>query len=135
MMVGFAGTKISRKVSEHMKHEEDRKDLRKKARFDSLSKFSNLHPNGSRVAVEPLEVASETPGGIVIPEGAKDKPQRGLVVAVGNGRICENGGDIPVNFNIGDTVIFGAYSGIDMEVNGSTIKMLGENEVLAKIEV
>ncbi len=93
----------------------------------------NLRPLDDRVVIEPLAAEEMTAGGIVLPDSAKEKPQRGIVVAVGPGKILDNGERAELSIAIGDEVIYGKYSGSDLEVDGQEIKILRESEVLAKV--
>jgi chaperonin GroES len=92
-----------------------------------------LKPLDDRVVVEPMDAEETTAGGIVLPDTAKEKPQRGKVVAVGPGRLLDSGERCPVSVQVGDQVLFGKYGGTDLEVNGKDIKILRESDILAKI--
>ncbi|RMG37177.1 MAG: co-chaperone GroES [Planctomycetota bacterium] len=92
-----------------------------------------LNPLDDRVVVELVEAEETTPGGIVLPDTAKEKPQRGRVVAVGPGRLLDSGERCPVSVSVGDEVLFGKYSGTDVEVDGKELKVLRESDILAKI--
>lgn len=96
-------------------------------------KSIKLRPLEDRVVVEPSEAEETTAGGIVLPDTAKEKPQRGKVVSVGPGRLLDNGQRGSLSVTVGDTVIFGKYTGTDVEVNGKDMKILRESDVLAKI--
>lgn len=93
----------------------------------------NLRPLDDRVVVEPTEAEEMTAGGIVLPDTAKEKSQRGKVVAVGPGRLLEGGSRADVLVSVGDEVIFGKYGGHDIEVGDSTVKILRESDILAKL--
>ncbi len=93
----------------------------------------NLRPLDDRIVVEPLAAEEMTAGGIVLPDSAKEKPQRGIVVAVGPGRPLDNGERSVLSVVVGDEVIYGKYSGSDLEVDGSEIKILRESDILAKV--
>jgi chaperonin GroES len=93
----------------------------------------NLKPLDDRVVVEPMDAEETTAGGIVLPDTAKEKPQRGKVVAVGPGRLLDSGERCPVSVQVGDQVLFGKYGGTDLEVNGQEIKILRESDILAKV--
>ncbi|MDO5581669.1 MAG: co-chaperone GroES [Planctomycetia bacterium] len=99
----------------------------------SAKKNYNLRPLDDRVVVEPLAAEEMTAGGIVLPDSAKEKPQRGIVVAVGPGRVLDNGKRADLSVAVGDEVIYGKYSGSDLEVDGNEIKILRESDVLAKV--
>ncbi len=92
-----------------------------------------LKPLDDRVVVEPLEAEEKTPGGIVLPDTAKEKPQRGKVIAVGPGKLLDDGTRVPVPVEVGDEVIFGKYSGTEVEVDGKELKILRESDLLAKV--
>ena len=92
-----------------------------------------LRPLDDRIVVEPLEAEETTPGGIVLPDTAKEKPQRGKVLAVGPGRLMDSGKRTELSVAVGDEVIFGHYSGTDIELEGKELKILRESDVLAKV--
>lgn len=92
-----------------------------------------LRPLDDRVVVEPKEAEERTAGGIVLPDTAKEKPQRGTVLAVGPGKLQDDGKRSPVSVAVGDEVIYGKYSGSDIEVDGREVKILRENDILAKV--
>jgi chaperonin GroES len=93
----------------------------------------SLKPLDDRVVVEPLTAEEKTAGGIVLPDAAKEKPQRGKVVAVGPGRLLDNGERHPISLVIGDEVLFAKYGGTEIEVNGKEVKILRESDILAKV--
>jgi chaperonin GroES len=93
----------------------------------------NLRPLDDRVVVQPLEAEETTAGGIVLPDSAKEKPQRGKVVAVGPGKLLDNGVRAALSVSVGDEVIFGKYGGSEVEVDGVEYKILRESDVLAKL--
>lgn len=92
-----------------------------------------LNPLDDRVVVEPLSAEETTAGGIVLPDAAQEKPQRGTVKAVGPGRLLESGDRCAVSVEVGDQVLFGKYGGNDIEVEGVEVKILRESDILAKI--
>ncbi len=92
-----------------------------------------LKPLDDRVVVEPVEAEETTAGGIVLPDTAKEKPQRGKVLAVGPGRLLDNGERCAVGVEVGDEVLFGKYGGTDIEIDGKEVKILRESDILAKI--
>lgn len=92
-----------------------------------------LKPLDDRVVVEPMDAQTTTAGGIVLPDTAKEKPQRGKVKAVGPGRLLENGERCKVSLSVGDEVLFSKYGGTDIEVEGKEVKILRESDILAKI--
>ncbi len=93
----------------------------------------NLNPLDDRVVVKPLEAEETTAGGIVLPDAAKEKPQRGQVVAVGPGRLLDSGERSTLSVVVGDEVLFGKYGGTEIEVDGTEVKILRESDILAKI--
>jgi chaperonin GroES len=92
-----------------------------------------LRPLDDRIVVEPVEAEERTAGGIVLPDTAKEKPQRGTVLAVGPGKLLDNGKRGEVSVAVGDEVIYGKYSGSDIEIDGREVKILRETDVLAKV--
>ncbi|MGC8880360.1 MAG: co-chaperone GroES [Anaerolineae bacterium] len=94
----------------------------------------NLTPLGDRVIVEPLESEEVTPGGIVLPETAKERPQKGKVLAVGPGARDDQGKRIPIDVKVGDTVLYGRYSGTEVKIKDKKYLILRESDVLAVIE-
>ena len=99
----------------------------------SAKKNLNLKPLEDRIVVKPLDAEEKTAGGILLPDSAKEKPQRGVVVASGEGRLLDNGSRAEMNVAVDDEVIYGKYSGSDVEVDGEQYKILRESDVLAKI--
>jgi chaperonin GroES len=93
----------------------------------------NLRPMDDRVVVEPLAAEETTAGGIVLPDSAKEKPQRGTVVAVGPGKLLDSGHRGELSVAVGDLVIYGRYGGSDIEVDGREMKILRESDILAKV--
>lgn len=94
---------------------------------------TSLKPLDDRIVVEPMEAEETTAGGIVLPDSAKEKPQRGKVLAVGPGRLLDSGERCPVSLSVGDHVLFAKYGGTDIEVDGKDVRILRESDVLAKI--
>lgn len=92
-----------------------------------------VRPLDDRVVVEPLEAEEKTSGGILLPDTAKERPQRGRVVAVGPGKMLDSGERGPVSVEKGDEVLFGRYAGTDITVEGHEIKIMRESDILAKI--
>ena len=93
----------------------------------------NIYPLEDRVVVEPLAAEEMTAGGLFLPDSAKEKPQRGTVLAVGSGKLHDNGKRGEMGVAVGDEVIYGKYSGSDIEVDGREIKILRESDILAKV--
>lgn len=93
----------------------------------------NLRPLDDRVVVEPQEAEERTAGGIVLPDTAKERPQRGTIISVGPGKLLDNGSRGSLSVAVGDLVIYGKYSGTDIEVAGKDVKILREGDILAKV--
>ncbi|MBP1702214.1 MAG: groES [Chloroflexi bacterium] len=91
----------------------------------------NLKPLGNRVVIEPLESEEVTAGGIVLPETAKEKPQKGKVISTGPGDRDEDGKYIPMDVKTGDTVLFAKYAGTEIKVEGKKLLILRESDLLA----
>ncbi len=92
-----------------------------------------LNPLDDRVVVKVLDAEEKTAGGIVLPDNAKEKPQRGKVTAVGNGKLLPNGKRQTPTVKKGDEVIFGKYTGSDIKIDDEEYKVLRESDLLAKI--
>lgn len=92
-----------------------------------------IRPLDDRVVVEPVEAEETTAGGIVLPDTAREKPQRGKILAVGPGRLLDSGERAEMSVAVGDEVIYGKYGGTDIEVNGEEVKILRESDILAKV--
>lgn len=92
-----------------------------------------LQPLADRVVVDPIEHEEMTPSGIVLPETAKEKPQRGKVLAVGPGRL-EEGQRVPMDVKVGDIVIFARYAGTEFKLDDKKLLILGEKDILAKLQ-
>ena len=90
-----------------------------------------IQPMADRVVVEPLEETEEMRGGLYIPDTAKEKPQQGTVMAVGPGRVSEEGERIPMEVSEGDRVLYGKYSGTEVTVDGHELLIIKESDVLA----
>ena len=93
-----------------------------------------LRPLHDRVIVKRMEEERMSAGGIVIPDSATEKPVRGEVLAVGNGKILDNGEKRPLDISVGDTVLFGKYSGTEVKVEGEELLVMREEDIMAVIE-
>jgi len=93
-----------------------------------------VKPLGDRLVVKPLEQEEVTPSGIVLPETAKEKPQKGEVLAVGPGGRDDSGERIPMDVSVGDTVLFAKYGGTEIKLDGDKLLILRESDILALIE-
>ncbi len=94
----------------------------------------NITPLDDRIVVEALEAEEKTEGGIILPDTAKEKPQRGTVLAVGPGKLLDNGERAPMCVAIGDEVVFGRYAGSEVKHEDRDLKIMRESDVLAKVE-
>ena len=92
-----------------------------------------INPLDDRVVVKADEAEETTAGGIVLPDAAKEKPQRGTVIAVGTGRLLDSGERAGISVVVGDKVLFGKYGGTEIEVDGEEVKILSESDILAKV--
>ena len=93
-----------------------------------------IRPLGDRVLVKRVAEEEKTKGGIIIPDTAKEKPQEGKVVAVGKGKVDDNGKTIPLDVKAGDRILFGKYSGSEVKLNGEEHLILREEDILGIIE-
>ena len=93
----------------------------------------SISPLTDRVVIKPLEAESKTAGGIFIPDNAKEKPQKGEIVAVGPGKVDDKGNVIKLELKVGDKVLYGKYAGTEVNVDGQDLLILRESDVLAKI--
>ncbi len=93
-----------------------------------------LKPLGDRVVVKPIEEEEVTKSGIVLPDTAKEKPQKGEVLAVGSGKLLENGERVPLEVKVGDVVVYAKYGGTEIELEGEEYVILSERDLLAVVE-
>ncbi len=93
-----------------------------------------VRPLDDRILVRPLEAEEKTAGGIVLPDTAKEKPQRGEVVAIGSGKRLKDGSRAPLAVKTGDTVLFGRYAGTEIKIDGKEHQVMNEDDVLAVLE-
>ncbi|OQY30017.1 MAG: co-chaperone GroES [Candidatus Cloacimonetes bacterium 4572_55] len=93
----------------------------------------NLKPLADRVVVKPLSKEEKSPGGIIIPDTVKEKPSEGEVIAVGPGKVADNGERISIEVKIGDRVLFGKYSGTEFELKGEKYLIMRDNEIFATL--
>ena len=96
--------------------------------------MASLRPLDDRVVLKVLDAEEKTAGGILLPDTAKEKPQRGKVTAVGDGKFGKDGKRLKLDVKKGDVVLFGKYAGSDVKVDGEDYKVLRENEILARVE-
>jgi chaperonin GroES len=93
-----------------------------------------IRPLHDRVIVQRIEEEEKTKGGIIIPDTAKEKPQEGKVIAVGTGKILENGTKLSLDVKVGDKILFGKYSGTEIKIEGDEFLMMREDDILGVIE-
>ena len=93
----------------------------------------NIRPLHDRVIIRRMEEEKTSPGGIVIPDSATEKPVKGEVVAVGNGKILDSGEVRPLDVKVGDTILFGKYSGTEVSVDGEELLVMREDDITAII--
>ncbi len=94
----------------------------------------NLKPLADRIVVKVVTSEEKTKGGLYLPDTAKEKPQEGEVVAVGSGKVLENGQKLPLELKIGDRIIFSKYAGTEIKIDGDEYVIFSERDVLAVIE-
>ena len=93
----------------------------------------NIKPLSDRVVIKPAEPDEKVQGGIIIPDTAKEKPQKGEIVAVGPGKASESGDIIPMSVKVGDTVLYGKYSGTEVTIDNKDYLIVRESDILAVI--
>jgi chaperonin GroES len=93
-----------------------------------------LRPMQDRIIVKRVEEETKTAGGILIPDTAKEKPQQGEVVAVGKGKVLEDGKVLPLDVKVGDKVLFGKYAGTDIKLDGKDYLIMREDDILGVLE-
>ncbi len=93
-----------------------------------------IRPLDDRVVIEPLEAEEKTQGGIVLPDSAKEKPTKGKVISVGEGKLLDSGKRAALLVKKGDRVLYGKYAGTEITVGGKDYLILKENDILAKID-
>ncbi len=94
----------------------------------------NLRPLQDRIIVKRLEEENKTSGGIYIPDTAKEKPQKGEIIAVGKGKVTEDGKVLPIDVKVGDKVLFGKYAGTEIKIEGADLLIMREDDILGVIE-
>lgn len=93
---------------------------------------TKLQPLGDRIVVKPIEQEEMTKGGIVLPDTAKEKPQEGEIIAVGPGKLTEDGNRLPLDVKVGDRVIFAKYAGTEVKLDDEKLLIMHESDVMAK---
>jgi chaperonin GroES len=111
-----------------------RRVLIKKSTYNLRRLFHLIKPLGDRIIIELVESEEKTASGIVLPDTAKEKPQEGKVVAVGTGRVLENGERVALEVEVGNRIIFSKYAGTEVKYQGTEYLILRENDILAVVE-
>lgn len=93
-----------------------------------------MNPLGDRVLITAVEKTEEIRSGLIIPDSAKEKPQEGLIVAAGKGRLGEDGKLIPMDVKVGDKVLYGKYSGTEIKIDGKTFLIMHQDDILGIVE-
>jgi chaperonin GroES len=96
--------------------------------------MANIRPLGDKVVVKVLEADEKTAGGIILPDSAKKKPTEGEVVAIGNGRVLDNGDHAPLTVQVGDRVLFSKYGGNEVTLDGKDYTILDEDQIYAIVK-
>jgi len=107
--------------------------IKRKASFEGED-YMNIRPLQDRVILKRMEEESTSAGGIVIPDSAAEKPSRGEIIAAGKGKRLESGDVVPLDVKVGDTVLFGKYSGTEVKVNGDDLLVMREEDIMGVIE-
>ena len=94
----------------------------------------NLKPLGDRLIVRAIDEEETTASGLVLPDTAKEKPQKGKVLAVGDGKLDDDGKRVPLEVSVGDEVLYSKYGGTEIKVDGKELLVLRESDVLARVE-
>lgn len=95
---------------------------------------SKIRPLGGKVLVERLQAESTTSGGIVLPDTAKEKPQQGMVLALGDGKLMDDGSRAEFQVSVGDKVLFSSYAGTEIKVDGQELMLMDETDILAILD-
>ena len=93
-----------------------------------------IKPLDDRIVVRALEAEEKTAGGILLPDTAKEKPQKAKILAVGAGRLTDEGKRLPLDVKVGDTILYGKYAGTEVKWNGEDLRILRETEILAVVD-
>jgi len=100
----------------------------------AAEKKRKIRPLGDRILVQRIEEEQKTKGGIIIPDSAKEKPQEGKVVAVGRGRVLDDGKIVPLDLKAGDRILFAKYGGTEVKIEGDEHLILREDDILGVLE-
>src|SRR5690242_3091563 len=112
-----------------------RKSQNRKRKEKLRGNEMNIKPLDNRVVIKPIEAESKTKGGIVLPDTAKEKSQKGEIVAAGPGRLLDSGERAKMSVSKGDKVLFGKYAGTEVKIDGQEYVIMKEDEILGKIEL
>ena len=96
--------------------------------------MAKLRPLADKILIKRLEAESKTKSGIVLPDSAKEKPKRGTIISLGDGKRLENGERAPFNVKKGDQVIFTSYAGTEIKIDGEELMIMSEDDILAVVE-
>ncbi len=96
--------------------------------------MAKLRPLGDKILIKRVEAETKTKSGIVLPDSAKEKPKRGKILAVGDGKRLENGERAPFSIKKGDEIIFSSYAGTEVKIDGEEVMIMSEDDVLAVVE-
>ena len=99
-----------------------------------MAKEGKIRPLGEHILVRRMEAENMTKGGIVLPDSAKEKPKEGIVLALGDGRLLDNGTRVPFQVKAEDRVLFSSYAGTEVKIDGEDLILLKEDEILAIVE-
>ena len=106
---------------------------KKKTTTKKAAKKTALRPLDDRIVVKRVEAEEKTAGGIILPGSAQEKPQEGIIIAVGAGKLLDSGNRATPDVEVGDKVLFGKYSGTEVQVEGEALLIMRESDILAKI--
>jgi chaperonin GroES len=101
---------------------------------DAVLSNVKIRPLGDRVLVRPLEKERQEKGGIIIPDTAKEKPQEGEVIAVGKGKITDEGKVLPMDVKVGDKVLYGKYAGTELKIDDKEYQIMNQDDILGILE-
>ena len=123
----------TKRIAAGSRNHEHKTNSKNKTQGIQIMAKPKIKPLDDRVVVEAMSAEETTAGGIVLPDSAQEKPQRGTIVAVGPGKLLDSGERGDLSVAVGDEVIFGKYGGSEIEVDGNEYKILRETDILAKV--
>jgi chaperonin GroES len=118
----------------HSKQSVTIENLNRESERSKIAMATSIRPLNDRIIVKRLEEQEQMRGGLYIPDTAKEKPQEGEVLAVGNGKLLENGTRIAIDLKVGDRVLFGKYAGTEVKLDGEELLILREDDVLGVVQ-